>query len=270
MGDLRVLLIDASGTTRVAVEEQLLDRGHRLRVVDSGEAALSELNDFDPALLLLDISGGVGEWADLLRRLRKAMHHWVPIIALADSLDEADYLLAIGAGADDYLVTPLNPLIFDMRLQALLRIATLQQISEAVVETMLDGVIRIDRVGRIISVNRAAALIFQYEPAALVGRNVSCLMPTPDRERHDEYIGNYMATGERKVIGLGREVLGMRRDGSVFPMHLGVSELRLPGGACFIGVVRDLSDEASLVRRLAKLTGADATKLCPASGGEVA
>jgi PAS domain S-box-containing protein len=91
------------------------------------------------------------------------------------------------------------------------------------------------------SVNAATTRLLGYAPEELLGRNVSMLMPQPDRRQHDRYMENYLRTGVRKVIGIGREVLGQRKDGSVVPMELTVSETRLPQGRLFTGMLRDIS-----------------------------
>jgi len=111
----------------------------------------------------------------------------------------------------------------------------------AVVETAVDGIITIDLRGVIESVNPAAERIFGYSADELIGRNVSLLMPEPYRAEHHTYLANYLRTGERKIIGIGREVQGRRKDGSVFPMELAVSETRLGDRAIFTGIVRDIA-----------------------------
>jgi PAS domain-containing protein len=80
----------------------------------------------------------------------------------------------------------------------------------------------------------------------VLGENVKMLMPSPHREAHDTYIGDYLATGERRIIGIGREVQGQRKNGELFPMHLGVSEVETPDEQFFVGIVRDLSEENAL------------------------
>lgn len=123
--------------------------------------------------------------------------------------------------------------------------AALQEQEErlrAILETAVEGIITIDTKGIIESLNPAAERIFGYRAAELRGRNVKCLMPTPYQEAHDGYMHNYLSTGHAKIIGSGREVLGLRKDGSTFPMDLSVSEVRLADKRLFTGFVRDITD----------------------------
>lgn len=113
----------------------------------------------------------------------------------------------------------------------------------AVFQSAVDAIISIDSLGIIQSVNPAAANLFGYTNAELIGANVSMLMPSPDSERHDGYIRQYRHTGRRKIIGIGREVVGKRRDGTTFPMHLSVSEYSIAGKTHFAGIVHDLTNE---------------------------
>ncbi len=111
----------------------------------------------------------------------------------------------------------------------------------AIVDAAVDGIITIDEQGIIESVNSAVQCIFGYAPEELVGRNISVLMPEPHRSAHDAYIANYLRTGQRKIIGIGREALGQRKDGTIFPIDLAVSELRIEGHRLFTGIVRDIT-----------------------------
>ncbi len=112
-----------------------------------------------------------------------------------------------------------------------------------ILNTAVDGFITIDERGHIDDLNAAAARLFGYAKAELVGQNVSCLMPEPDRSLHDGYISRYLESGEHKVIGHGRRVQGLRKDGSLFPMDLSVSEMSLEGRTLFVGLVRDLTEQ---------------------------
>lgn len=96
---------------------------------------------------------------------------------------------------------------------------------DAILDTILDGIITIDSAGIVLTFSRSAVRIFGYQPDDVVGQNVRMLMPEPYHTAHDGYIHNYLTTGERKIIGLGREVLGRRKDGSIFPMELGVNDV---------------------------------------------
>jgi PAS domain S-box-containing protein len=111
----------------------------------------------------------------------------------------------------------------------------------AIFDHAVEGIITIDHRGLIEAVNPAAEKIFGYAAAELVGRNVSLLMPPPHREAHDGYLANYLATGQARIIGIGREVSGLRKDGSVFPLDLSVSELKLHDRTLFTGFIRDIT-----------------------------
>lgn len=111
----------------------------------------------------------------------------------------------------------------------------------AIIENAIDGIITIDEFGIIEHINPSALTLFGYERSELIGKNVSVLMPQPDKARHDQYIANYRHTGERHIIGIGREVQGQRKDGSRFPFRLGVSEVKFSDRRIFTGFIHDLS-----------------------------
>lgn len=113
---------------------------------------------------------------------------------------------------------------------------------KAIIDTAIDGIITIDKQGLIETVNPAAAKIFGYQSEEIVGRNIKILMPEPDRSKHDDYIENYLRTGEAKIIGKGREVLGKKKDGTVFPFWLSISEVRLQDKLIFTGIVHDITE----------------------------
>jgi two-component system sensor kinase FixL len=112
----------------------------------------------------------------------------------------------------------------------------------AILETAVDCFITIKTSGVIESVNRAAEKMFGYSSQEMVGKNVSMLMPEPYANSHDEYLKKYLETGVGKIIGIGREVVGLRKDGSTFPADLAVSEVHMDDGLRFTGVVRDITD----------------------------
>lgn len=120
----------------------------------------------------------------------------------------------------------------------------------AVVETAVDGVILIDARGCVLMFNTACEKLFKYRAIEVIGQNVKMLMPGPYREEHDGYIGNFHRTGERKIIGIGREVFGQRKDGTTFPMDLSVGEAKQDEGSIFVGIIHDLTERERVERAL--------------------
>jgi two-component system, LuxR family, sensor kinase FixL len=116
----------------------------------------------------------------------------------------------------------------------------------AVIDSAVDGIIVIDRHGRIETFNPAAARLFGYEAGEVLDRNVDMLMPSPYREEHDGYLSRYLATGRAKIIGIGREVQGLRKDGTTFPLHLSVAEITIGDDRKFTGMVHDLSSRVQM------------------------
>ena len=121
---------------------------------------------------------------------------------------------------------------------------------DAILNTTTDGIIVIDANGNIEAFNRGAEHLFGYPESEVTGRNVSLLMPSPDHEEHDRYLERYLRTGEARIIGIGREVTGRRRDGTLFPVHLSVGEMRIGGERKFTGMLRDLTRRARLDEQL--------------------
>ena len=116
------------------------------------------------------------------------------------------------------------------------------QLVKSIVETVVDGIITIDSRGTVQSFNSAAERLFGYGAAEVIGSNVKMLMPEPYAVEHDGYLSHYHHTREPRIIGIGREVVGRRKDGSTFPMDLAVNEMRQPGQSLFVGIVRDITE----------------------------
>ena len=134
----------------------------------------------------------------------------------------------------------------------------------SLMDNCVDAMIIIDQDGSILDFNPAAENIFQYRADEVMGSNVSILMPEPYQSAHDGYLGNYLATGEAKIIGIGREVRGCRKDKTTFPMELSVGEMPDGGTRNFIGIVRDITKrrtietqllQASKMESIGQLTG---------------
>jgi PAS domain S-box-containing protein len=124
----------------------------------------------------------------------------------------------------------------------------------AIIDAAVDGIIVIDSRGRIEAFNAAAERMFGYRESELIGQNVRILMPEPYRTHHDGYIEHHLATGERKVIGIGRAVTGLRQDGQTLPLHLSVGEFEIDGEKHFTGILHDLSRRTELEEQLREAT----------------
>jgi two-component system sensor kinase FixL len=125
----------------------------------------------------------------------------------------------------------------------------------SILDTVPDATVVIETDGSVVSFNAAAVRQFGYEPVEVVGRNVKMLMPTPYSEQHDGYLARYLATGERRIIGIDRVVVGRRKDGTTFPMSLAVGEMRSSGKTYFTGFIRDLTERQESASRLEDAQG---------------
>jgi len=123
-------------------------------------------------------------------------------------------------------------------------------LAAVIIESAVDGIVVIDDRGRIEVFNPAAERLFGYAEAEVIGRNVSMLMPAPYRDEHDGYLRRYLDEGGPRVIGIGREVQGLKRDGSVFLLHLSVGEMLVQGQRKFTAILHDLSPRVELENRL--------------------
>ena len=205
----------------------------------------------DLAFVVISSEADLARLADTRASLEEGC--FVLAVRRAESGVSEDDLLK--SGADDWCAPGAD---LEGRLPFILRRLTTLSARErrlrAIFDTTVDGILVIDDSGTMLSVNPAAERIFGYSARELAGRNVSMLMPEPFRDEHDSYLGNYLRTGRRKIIGIGREVIGLRRDGSTFPMDLAVSEVRTDEGITFTGLVRDISERRSLENEVLRIS----------------
>jgi PAS domain S-box-containing protein len=145
-------------------------------------------------------------------------------------------------GLNQQLVLFLFQNITDRNLNAR-RLQESRNTLSAIISSAVDGIIIIDGKGTIKMVNEATSKLFGYNDDEMIGRNINMLMPEPHHSQHDGYLDNYKKTGDAKIIGVGREVKGKRKDGKLFPFRLGVSRVNIEGGMLFTGVVHDLTEQ---------------------------
>lgn len=131
----------------------------------------------------------------------------------------------------------------------------------AILETAVEGIITIDERGVMESFNPSAEKIFGYSSSEAIGQNVKLLMPEPFRHEHDGYLENYHRTGHAKIIGIGREVIGRRKNGTIFPMDLSVSEVRLAGRRMFTGFVRDITERKQLEKEIIEISNREQQRI---------
>ena len=123
----------------------------------------------------------------------------------------------------------------------------------AIFNTSVDGIITISRRGIVESMNPAAAKMFGYHPNEVIGNNIKMLMPEPDRSQHDGYIENYQTSRKPQIIGIGREVIGLKKDGTKLPFRLSVSEVKLKDEVIYTGIIHDISEQKEIESKLQEL-----------------
>ena len=208
---------------------------------------------FVPSVLLAAGAGGLGPGL-LATALSVALVSLVivgPSLYAANSVLDAIAFTLIGIGVSfggEMLQRSSQRAAISAR-DALAREAHLQSILDTVPEAM----IVIDEHGFMQSFSSAAERLFGYTPAEALGRNVKDLMPSPYRDSHDDYLVRYLTTGERRIIGIGRVVVGQRKDGSTFPMELAVGEMKSGDQRFFTGFIRDLTERQRTEARLQEL-----------------
>ena len=204
---------------------------------------------FYPAIMIAAWYGGLGPGL-LTTTLSTigAMYFLLPPpgLAVGDSADQLSLGVFVAIGAViSWLNYRLHQAQREQRSATTTATARAERL-DAILNMTVDGIIVIDAKGRIEAFNRGAQDLFGYPEGEVLGRNVSMLMPSPHHEQHDSYLERYLRTGDAKIIGVGREVTGRRRDGSIFPVHLSVGEMRITGERKFTGMLRDLTKRVRL------------------------
>jgi PAS domain S-box-containing protein len=255
----RILVVDDTATNRQILAVFLKKLGHTVTLAEDGAqaVALFAASQFD--VVIMDVMMPVMDGYEATRRIKTMCgDRWVPVIFLSALDKDENLVTGLEAGGDDYLPKPVNFVVLEAKLRSLSRSLALRReledarrFNQAVTDNLLDAVITIDEHGLIESVNPACCHIFGYPAKEMLGNNVSMLMPEPYRSAHDGYIAAYVGGGVPKVLGTpGRAASGQRKDGSVFPMSLSISEFRDQGRRMFVGALRDVSAEKAAERQL--------------------
>lgn len=261
---MHILLADDTRSTALPLAACLKQQGHRITHVLDGQAAVEAFVAERPDLILMDVVMPVMDGIEATRRIKAlAGDSWVPVVMLT-SLDRMNEVVhGLDAGADDYLTKPVQLPLLEARIRAMQRIALLQRNLRGILDNVLEAILSIDEQGCISSYNPAAERIFGYTAAEVMGRNVSMLMPAPYAREHDGYLQRYLHERTPRVIGSGRKVRGLRKNGETFPMRLSVTEIREGDVSRFIGLVVDISLEEADRERIEFLARHDTLTSLP-------
>ena len=255
-----VLLVEDNPADARLLIESLKDAGpfvFRVTQVPRLKDALAALFNRTAHVIALDLTLPDSTGLETVERLQAAAPR-VPIVVLTGLQDEDLALRAVRQGVQDYLLKgqcgqglAARALRYAVERQRFEDVSRDREARlRAVVETAVDAIIIIDERGLVDFMNPAAERMFGYGRDELVGRNVNVLMPEPHRSEHDSYVGRYLLTGEARIIGVGREVVGLRKDGTTFPLDLSVNEFRAGNRRMFAGVLHNASTRRRLEREI--------------------
>lgn len=243
-------------------------RYHEITVSEPTNEVLETLNNNNISLIILsDYSDEAIQFCKLVRAREYGRKYTIFAVITQDQTDLLHKL--IDADIDQYIIESMyDEQRLDVRLAFAEKMARNKEgqflieqklrESEArarsILKTTVDAIITINDRGLIRTFNQAAEELFQYKSSEVIGENVKILMPQPYRREHDDYISNYHQTGERKIIGIGREVTGKRKDGSTFPMYLAVSEVNVNEQRLYTGIIRDISEQRRLEQEVLRVS----------------
>lgn len=250
MTPARILVVEDEPIVARDIEQQLIELGYvPVGLAAYGELALAMTLSLRPDLVLMDIqlAGSMDGITAALAIREQAMAPVVFLTAFSgdETLDRAKraqpYGYILKPFSERELRTVLEMALYKCQAEQQLREAALH--TSAIMNNMVDGVITIDALGIIESVNQSACAMFGYRMSEMVGHNVSLLMPEPDKGQHDAHLKRYQDTGEARVIGMARELVARRKDGSLFPLSLALSLVQRGGRHTFIGCLRDITQQ---------------------------
>ena len=212
------------------------------------------LSEQSPDIVIADLKLPDGYGIELLTAAHKTLP--CPLILLAEESSRQEAYESLQKGASDYILTDVTPAYEIPRIvERVLKQKNFalensqrkadslsQRMTDHILDHVVDGIITIDDKGIIESFNSSAEKIFRYSSSEVIGKNIKILMPEPYHSQHNEYLQKYIDTGIANIIGVGREVEGLRKDGTVFPIDLAVNEVCLEDKRFFTGIVRDITE----------------------------
>lgn len=262
------LIAGFNNEAKTILADALQRRNHQIESAEPGEGALKILEaDSFSLILLSDFSEEGLQFCRNIRAKEQGQRYTIVAVVGKEHVDDLHRLL--NADVDQCIVESLyDEQRLDVRLgfaEKLARNKEEQFIIEqklreseararSILRTTVDAIITIDERGSIRTFNKAAENLFQFKAPEVIGKNVKVLMPQPYRREHDGYLENYHKTGERRIIGIGREVTGKRKDGTTFPMYLAVSEVNVNNQRIYTGIIRDITEQRRLEQEVLRIS----------------
>jgi len=265
---MKTLVTGYNEETIHILKNALERRNHHVIVGEPDGKLLNTIEDENISLILMsDFSEKGLRLCRLARASERGRHRTIIAVISKEHMEHLPRLL--DAEVDQYITESLfDEQRLDVRLAFAEKMARNKEEqflieqklreSEArarsILRTTVDAIITIDRHAQIRTFNKAAEDLFLFKASEVIGKNVNILMPQPYRREHDDYIDNYHQTGHKKIIGIGREVTGLRKDGTTFPMYLAVSEVNVNGQRLYTGIVRDIREQRRLEQEVLRIS----------------
>lgn len=250
------------------LSDALQRRNHHIVTGEPNEDSVEKLEDRQFSLIILsEFSEEALRFCRQVRATEQGKRYTIVAVLSQEHLEYLHRL--IDADIDQYIVESLYD---EQRLDVQLAFAEKtarnkqeqfiieQKLRESeararsILRTTVDAIITIDERGSIRTFNKAAENLFLYKASEVIGKNVNILMPQPYHREHDGYLENYHRTGERRIIGIGRDVTGKRKDGTTFPMYLAVSEVNVNNQRLYTGIIRDITEQRRLEQEVLRIS----------------
>ncbi|MBF0627498.1 MAG: diguanylate cyclase [Magnetococcales bacterium] len=254
----RILVADDSRSARELIRNFLEKHGYDVTLAADGKEAVRKFRESPHDLVLMDANMPVVDGYRACTEIRRSVQgEETGIIMITAQEDDESVAKAFAAGAEEYITKPIHWVVLEKRIHLSLEnryaheaVIEARARMEAIVNTAPDAIVVINTQGIMESVNRAAGRMFGHGLSDMIGQNVSMLMPSPYREKHDQYIASYFATHTTKILGMTRELIGIRKNGTTFPVELTVSEVRLRDRILFTGILRDITERKEAEQKI--------------------
>ncbi|MEO5376820.1 MAG: diguanylate cyclase [Magnetococcus sp. DMHC-6] len=253
-----ILVADDSRSARELIKNFLEKDGYLVTLAVDGKEAVKKFRESLHDLVLMDANMPVVDGYRACSEIRRFSHGMdVGIIMITAQDDDESVEKAFAAGAQEYITKPIHWTVLQKRIRLSLNNRYAQEAvvegrarMEAIVNTAADAIIVMNHVGCIESINLAGEKMFGYAKYEVLGHNVSMLMPSPYRERHDQYLADYFNSGSVNVLGLRKELFALRKNGQTFPIELTVSEVKLRDRVLFTGILRDITERVEAQQKI--------------------